>query len=143
MSKTRIVVIQKKEIVYTAIFVGLGILLILLLVFMFLPKNKDKTSERAQAQYIPGVYTNQITLGEASLNVEVVVDENHINDVSVTNLNDSVTTMYPLVAPALEAIADQLANNVALEDLVISDDYKYTQMLLIQGVEGALEKAAA
>ncbi len=142
MSKTRIVVIQKKEIVYTAIFVGLGILLIFLLVAMFLPKNKDK-SDNPQAEYIPGVYTNQITLGETSLNVEVVVDENHINNVSVTNLSDSITTMYPLVEPALDAISNQLSNNVALEDIVISDDYKYTQMLLLQGVEGALEKAAA
>lgn len=142
MSKTKIVVIQKKEIVYTAIFVGLGILLILLLVVMFLPKNKDN-SANSQAEYIPGVYTNQITLGETSLNVEVVVDENHINNVSVANLSDSITTMYPLVEPALDAISNQLSNNVALEDIVISDDYKYTQMLLLQGVEGALEKAAA
>ena len=139
MSKTKIVVIQMKEIVYTAIFVGLGILLILLLVFMFLPKNKDSAS--SQAQYTPGVYTNQISLGETSLNVEVVVDENHINSVSVSNLTDSITTMFPLVEPALEEISNQLANNVALEEIVMSDDCKYTQMLLIQGVEGALQKA--
>lgn len=139
MSKTKIVVIQMKEIVYTAIFVGLGILLILLLVFMFLPKNK-KASE--QAQYTPGVYTHQITLGESSLNVEVVVDENHINHVSITNLSDSITTMYPVVKPALEDISKQLANNVNLEEIVISEDCKYTEMLILQGVEKALEKAA-
>lgn len=141
MSKTRIVVIQMKEIVYTAIFVGLGILLILLLVFMFLPKGRDKSSN--QAQYKPGVYTNQITLGESSLNVEVVVDENHINNVSVTNLSDSITTMYPVVEPALDNISKQLANNVSLKDIVISQDCKYTEMLLIQGIETALKKAAA
>ncbi len=139
MSKTRIVVIQMKEIVYTAIFVGLGILLILLLVLMFLPKSRNKAS--AQAQYIPGVYTHQITLGESSLNVEVVVDENHINNVSITNLSDSITTMYPFVAPALDDISKQLSNNVSLSDIVISKDYKYTEMLLIQGVEKALDKA--
>ncbi len=37
MAKTKIIVIQTKELIYTAIFAGLGILLILLLVFMFLP----------------------------------------------------------------------------------------------------------
>lgn len=141
MSKTRIVVIQLKEIVYTAIFVGLGILLILLLVFMFLPKNKDKAS--SHAQYVPGVYTHEITIGETPLNVEVVVDSNHINSVTVANLSDSVTTMYPLVEPALDDIANQLQNNVSLEDLVLSQDCKYTQLLLIQGVECALLKAAA
>ena len=139
MSKTKIVVIQMKEIVYTAIFVGLGILLILLLVAMFLPKGKHKAS--GQAEYIPGVYTHQITLGESSLNVEVVVDKNHINNVSITNLSDSITTMYPIVAPALDDISKQLSNNVSLKDLVISEDYKYTEMLLIQGIETALDKA--
>lgn len=140
MSKTRIVVIQMKEIVYTAIFVGLGILLILLLVFMFLPKGKHKTS---QAQYVPGVYTHQISLGESSLNLEVVVDENHINNVSITNLSDSVTTMNPLVEPALEDLTKQLKNNISLDEIVISKDCKYTEMLLIRGVEEALEDAVA
>lgn len=140
MSKTKIVVIQMKEIVYTAIFVGLGILLVLLLVIMFLPKKDSNTK---QAQYTPGVYSNQITLGETSLNVEVVVDENHINDVSVTNLSDSITTMFPMVKPALEDLSKQLSNNVALDDIVYPEHCKYTEMLLIEGVENALKKAAA
>ena len=39
-SKTKIVVLHMKEIIYTAIFVILGVLFILLLVFMFFPKNR-------------------------------------------------------------------------------------------------------
>ena len=39
MSKTKIIVLQMKELVYTGIFVGLGILLIVLLFVMFYPKN--------------------------------------------------------------------------------------------------------
>ena len=44
MAKTKIVVIQMKELIYTAIFAGLGILLIVLLIIMFLPdkSNKDR-----------------------------------------------------------------------------------------------------
>ncbi len=45
MAKTKIIVLQMKEIIYTAIFVGLGILLILLLTFMFLPDKDEKGSE--------------------------------------------------------------------------------------------------
>ena len=37
-AKTKIVVLHMKELIYTAIFVGLGILLVVLLFFMFLPK---------------------------------------------------------------------------------------------------------
>lgn len=38
-SKTKIVVLRMKEIIYTAIFVGLGILLITLFLIMFRPKK--------------------------------------------------------------------------------------------------------
>ena len=41
-AKTKIVVLHMKELIYTAIFIGLGILLIALLLFMFFPK-KEKT----------------------------------------------------------------------------------------------------
>ena len=45
-AKTKIVVLHMKELIYTAIFVGLGILLVMLLLFMFLPKiDKDKSVE--------------------------------------------------------------------------------------------------
>ena len=40
-SKTKIVVLHMKEIIYTAVFVILGILLIILLAFMFSPKQKN------------------------------------------------------------------------------------------------------
>ena len=38
-SKTKIVVLRMKEIIYTAIFIGLGILLITLFLIMFHPKK--------------------------------------------------------------------------------------------------------
>ena len=40
-SKTKIIVLHMKEIVYTAIFAVLGILLILLLILMFHPKEQS------------------------------------------------------------------------------------------------------
>lgn len=44
-AKTKIVVFKAKELIYTGIFVLLGILLILLLIFMFAPsKEQDRKS---------------------------------------------------------------------------------------------------
>lgn len=43
-SKTKIVVLHMKEIIYTTIFAALGILLILLLLFMFRPGRGDAKS---------------------------------------------------------------------------------------------------
>ena len=43
-AKTKIVVLHMKELIYTLIFAGLGILLIFLLLFMFLPGKEDGKS---------------------------------------------------------------------------------------------------
>ncbi len=142
MSKTKIVVLHMKEIIYTAIFVGLGILLILLLVFMFLPKNTDSTSDNDAPIYKAGVYTSQMTLNNATLNLEVVVDQDHINSVRFVNLDQDVSTMYPLVQPALEEIADQLYSDVPVDDIVIGDDSKYTSIKILDTIKETLKKAA-
>lgn len=140
MSKTKIVIIQLKEIVYTAIFAGLGILLIVLLVFMFMP-GKKKGSDKAEAQYNPGVYTSQLSLGEENVNLEVVVDESHINSVSLVNIDESVTTMYPLVKSTVDTISEQLSSGTSLDELEASEDSQYTHVLLVDAIEKALDKA--
>ena len=43
-SKTKIIVLHMKEIIYTIIFAALGILLILLLILMFHPKEQSAES---------------------------------------------------------------------------------------------------
>lgn len=42
-SKTKIVVLHLKELIYTGIFAALGILFVILLIIMFLPKRKNDT----------------------------------------------------------------------------------------------------
>ena len=51
-SKTKIVVLRMKEIIYTAIFVGLAILLITLCFIMFRP-GKDNVSVSAEPGRLP------------------------------------------------------------------------------------------
>ena len=106
-NKTKIVVFHMKEMIYTLIFAGLGILLILLLIFMFLPKQKDKTAETMK--YVAGVYTSTIQFNDNTIDVQVVVDESQINSISLVNLDDTVATMYPLMQPAVENLADPKA----------------------------------
>lgn len=142
MSKTRIVVIQLKEIIYTALFVGLGILLILLLVFMFMPKKNSSTTLEAEQKYTAGVYTSMMTLNDTSVNLEVVVDDNHINSVRIINVDESVATMYPLLEPSLKEIAKQLYDDVGIDELKLSEDSKYTQTLLVDTIKSTLAKAS-
>jgi len=142
MAKTKIVVIQLKEIIYTVIFAALGILLILLLIFMFRDKDKEEPSTET-ALYTAGTYSSTITLNDMALNLVVVVDKNHINKVSIENIDESITTMYPLIEPSLDAIAMQLYDDVPLEQVELSEDKKHTQQLLLDAIAVALDKAKA
>lgn len=141
MGNTKIVVLRSREVLYTILFVVLGILLLALFFFMFLPGMKTEETAAA-ASYVPGVYNSQLSLNDTMLNIEVVVDENHINSVRLVNIDESVATMYPLMEPAMESISEQLCNGVPMEDIVLSDSSKYTQTMLLQAVEETLEKAA-
>ena len=130
-AKTKIVVLHMKELIYTAIFVGLGILLIMLLLFMFLPKKeKDKSVETMK--YVAGVYTSSILFRDSTLDVQVIVDENRINSISLVNLNETVTTMYP---------SDQIIKTQSVENISYQADNQYTTVMLLNAVENALEKA--
>jgi hypothetical protein len=141
LSKTKIVVIHLKEIIYTALFAGLGILLVILLVIMFLNKKDDTTATMTGTQYTPGVYNSTLVLNDTALNLELVLDKDHINSVRIVNIDDTITTMFPLVEPSLNDIAEQLINGVDIDSIVISDDSKYTQTLLLDAIKATLVKA--
>lgn len=138
-SKTKIIVLHMKEIIYTAVFAGLAIILILLMIFMFRPKEQETNAEIDK--YIPGVYTSAVTLNNTDLEVEVTVDRSHINSVRFSNLDESVTTMYPLIQPAIEDLAEQIYEKQSLEGIEESGDYPYTSRILKNAVSDALEKA--
>ncbi len=137
-SKTRIVVLHMKEIVYTAVFALLGILLIILLAFMFFPKQKD--ASKHEQPYIPGIYTSTVTLNNTTLEVEVAIDSSHINAIRFTNLDESIATMYPLAQPTIEYIAQQIYETQSLEDIAYSEDSPYTSQVILNAIEEAVEK---
>lgn len=138
-AKTKIVVLHMKELVYTVIFVVLAVLLILLFVFMFGSKKDESAKEIMK--YTPGKYTSSILFNDNSIDVEVVVDENRINSVSLVNLDESVATMYPLMQPALDAISQQIYENQSLEGIDYGSENQYTSQVLVEAIRNALSKA--
>jgi len=129
-----------KEIIYTAIFIGLAILLISLFLIMFRPKKETSLSSQA-ASYVPGVYTSSLTLGSQNINVEVTVDAEQITSVSFVSLDEAVTTMYPLMQPVMEDLESQILNSQSLENLSYSLETRYTSQALTNAIEKALNKA--
>lgn len=142
-SKTKIVVLRMKEIIYTAIFVGLGILLVSLFLIMFRPGKNSVATSSDSLSFVPGVYTSSIVLGSQHVNVEVAVDAGHINSISLVPLSDSVTTMYPLMQPTLDNLAGQILDKQSTEDLTYSGETKYTSTALLNAINTALDKAKA
>ena len=92
---------------------------------------------------MPGVYTSSIQLQDNTFDVQVTVDSDHINSISLVNLSESAAAMYPLMEPALENLADQICATQSLEDLTYESDNKYTSQLLLEAIHLALAKAAA
>lgn len=187
-SKTKIMVVKMREIIYTAIFLALIVLLVVLLVMMFSSRSEEEivsqfqngaqtdtsgsgtsqtdapqtdssqtgtsqtdtsgrdrslsgTASSSSAQYIAGVYTTPVTLGDSAVDVEVVVDENRINSIRLVNLSESITAMYPLVSPSLDEIAAQICETQSLENITCPEDNKYTSQLLLNAVAQALQNA--
>ena len=140
-SKTKIVVLHMKEIVYTAVFAALGILLIILLAVMFRPDSGPQDTD-ADKQYTPGIYTSSLTLNNANLEVEVSVDESHINSIRFSNLDETVTAMFPLIQPAIEDIAEQVYETQSLDGVSLPEDTPYTSQMILDAIKEAVDKAA-
>lgn len=148
-AKTKIVVLHMKELIYTGIFAALGILFIVLLIMMFLPGKKDNDTPVQEPSvtensslYIPGIYTTELVLGNQSIDVEVIVDKASITSIRLVNLNDAVTTMYPLLQPTFDSICEQALTLQSLESIVYTSDNKYTSLVLLEAIQHSLNKAA-
>lgn len=149
-AKTKIVVLHMKELIYTGIFCLLGILFIVLLIMMFLPgKDRNPTPEEDTAEassrssaYIPGIYTTELVLGNQSIDVEVIVEADSITSIRLVNLNEAVTTMYPLLEPTLDNICTQVYESQSLDTVTYTSDSKYTFLVLLEAIQSSLDKAS-
>lgn len=129
-----------KEIIYTIVFLVLAVFLIVLLTLMFRSQSHD--SKTPAQHYRPGVYTSTLTLNNNALEIEVSVDEAHINSIRFSNLEESVATAYPLIQPALEEIADQIYQTQDPDNVEYSKETPYTSEVIADAIRQALEKAA-
>lgn len=141
MQKTRIVVIRMKEIIYTSIFIGVGILLIILLVFVLKPKT-EKQNDQTSARFNAGVYTSTLSLNNTALNLEVTIDPDRITSIRLINIDDTVTTMFPLLKPALSELESQIIEKQGTADIKMSDDSRYTQTLLLNEIDTIINEAS-
>ena len=153
-SKTKIVVLHMKELLYTAIFTILGIALLVLLFIIFAPEDTapsqpestvplttESSTQQTASIYIPGLYSTELMLNDQSINVEVIVANDRITSLQLVDLEESVQTMYPLLQPTFDSLAAQILDKQSLEDITYDSDHRYTSLVLLETISNALEKA--
>lgn len=141
-ANTKIFVFKAKELIYTGIFVVLGVLFILLLIFMFLPKQEAKNSSTEPAmEYLAGVYSSTIHLGGSSLDVKVAITDEKVTSISLSGLDEATAAMYPLLETTVNDINEQLKNVNSIDELAFDSDSQYTNTLLKQAMQNAVSKA--
>ena len=136
--KAKIVVLHMKELIYTGLFLILGIALIIVLILMF--SSKDETA-KATSVYKPGQYTTALTFQGNLVDVIVTVDENTITSIDMKNLEESVSVMYPLMEPALENLSSQILSSQSLDNINYDENSKYTSLILLDAIASSLEQA--
>ena len=139
-SKTKIIVLHMKEVIYTVIFLILAVILGILVFFMFGP-GKAMTASSEIHKYKPGIYTSSIELNNNTFDVEVTVDQEHIRSIQLRNLSESTSAMFPLVEPVLNSLSSQIYTDQSLDNLEYPSDQKYTSVMLINAIRKAVEKA--
>lgn len=163
-SNTKIVVLRSKELVYALVLLIVSVLIIVVAVSLFLPNNSNSPSAPAPQPttggaastdgmenassgipagdlYIPGIYSSLLQLGNSTVELQITVDQNHINSINFANLDEAVTTMYPLMAPTLSDISAQIIAEQSLENISYADENRYTSLLLMQAISDSLDKA--
>ena len=129
-SKTRIIVLHMKEIIYTAVFLALAVVLAVVLFFMFGPGKNASHTASEKSRYKPGVYTSSIT-----------VNADRIKAIRLVNLNETTKASYPLMEPVLDSLASQIYSSQSLEDIQYAGDRKYTSQVLLSAITDAVKKA--
>ena len=140
-SKTKIVVLHMKEVIYTAIFLVLLIILGILVFFMFGSGKSSQVSSMGTSRYTPGIYRSSLSLNNNTFDVEVTSDADRISSIHLTNLSETTAAMFPLIEPALDSLASQIYSSQSLENLDYPSDQKYTSAMLIEAIRKAVEKA--
>ena len=147
-SKTKIVVLHMKEVVYTAVFScsradsSRGVSDHVLREEGFCEKTfcHHCCFRRKCTLHSRHLHLHDL-LGDQTFDVQVNVEQDRITAISLNNLSETTAAMYPLMEPALDSIASQIYVNQTTEGLIYGEDDRYTSELLVSAINQALEQA--
>lgn len=166
-SKTKIVVLRRRELMIGLLAAIAVIILLVTLIVSFLNKdtttsenstasskttgyqsssvssssqNSKSASAKVADTYTPGVYTASLTLNGNPVDIQVTVDKNNINSIEIVNMSESVTTMYPMLETSFAEIANSVMETGSTQNVTYSAENKYTSTMLLNAIQTALDK---
>ena len=136
MGSTKIIVVQLKQLIKTALFAVLGLIILGLLIYLFIPKDKTATS----TLYTPGTYSSTIQLHNGQAQVQVTVNKAKITKIELVDLADTQEVFYPLMKPVMSVIAKSIIDAQSADVPVLASS-PVTSGIIIDAVKTALTEA--
>lgn len=144
MGGTKFFVLKMRDLVKVGAIVLAGLILVILALIFLLPRSGPDANlhEPELYRFTPGTYASTIILNNKPIEVRVVVSENEILEIYMTDMAEIQRIFFPLFEPRMYDLADEiLKHQSAIIDP--STDYPVTTDILQRAVKAALELAAA
>ena len=125
-----VVILGKIIKVLIGVIVGAGIIFAVINLF----------GGESKATYAPGTYTAEIILQGNPINVEVTVSKNQIENVALSNLNQSQEVFYPSFSSCIAEVSKEVVANQST-DFPRSSAYPVSEDIILQAVDKALAQA--
>ena len=140
MVKTRIIVLQMREIIRTAIFAAIGLALIILLIWAILPSGTGAEDARIEGPFTPGSYTAYIIIHNRPISVVVTVDEEAIVAIELQNMAETQEVFFPLIRPTMDSLSQNIIR-YQTTDVTPPPEAAVTGRILLDAVNSALLQA--
>ncbi|MFV0441553.1 MAG: hypothetical protein ACK5LV_09740 [Lachnospirales bacterium] len=136
MRQTRFIVLSMKKIIKISLLCLGAVLIIAILVSML---KKDTSS--ATINYTPGEYSSTLTLENTSqpLYLTVVLTEDSIKDIYISDLTEDQKIFYPLISSTLESVKNEVIKNQNTQ-ITLNQDTMETSKFLLNAVEDAINQ---
>ncbi len=130
--KNKIVVLKMQDIVKKAIFLILGIAVIVFVISLF--TGGEDTA------YNSGTYQADIVLHGKPVVLNVTVDKNTIQNITLSELSETQAVFYPTFDSCFEDISNSVIEAQST-DIEVPEDYAMTGHILLSAIDSALNKA--
>lgn len=149
-SKTKIIVLHRRELLIGAIAAVIAIILLIFMIVSFAGGSEDVTtgsvkgaksvSAGVSACYTPGIYRASVSLDGNAVDIEVTVDKNSIKNIALVNLSEPVTTLYPSLESTFSELCASVIENGSAKNITYPAENKYTATMLLNAIQAALDK---